>query len=118
MKKLVCFLAIVMISASASLAQTTIKGKVTSKKDGKPIEGAVIKAKEKTNLTATSDEQGNYTIVVPSEVKNLYVSSKGMKSQTVGIDGRTTINVSMYVPKTSVKNITKSDSKKEKKGAD
>jgi hypothetical protein len=118
MKKLMFLTAVMFMITSASKAQTTIKGKVTNNRDGNPLFGAVIKAKEKADLLVKTDVQGNYTIVVPAEVKNLYVSYKGLKSQVIKISNRSTINVGLSASSSSLKKITKSASKKENRVAD
>jgi hypothetical protein len=118
MKKLMFLTAVMFMITSASKAQITIKGKVTNNRDGNPLVGAVIKAKEKADLLVKTDAQGNYTIIVPAEVKTIYVSYKGMKSQVIKISNRATINVGLSASSSSLKKITKSESKKEKISGD
>lgn len=92
------------MSAGISMAQITIKGKVTGKKDGKPLAGAIVQAKEgNTDLKTTTDAQGNFSITVSSEVKNLVFSFNGFNSQTIGIGNKTVINVALNTPGAGMK---------------
>ncbi len=109
MKKLVFLIAIFVLSAGISMAQVTIKGKVTSKKDGKPLSGAVVMAKEgKADVKTTTDAQGNFSISISPEVKNLVISYTGYNSQTIGIGNKSVINVALNTPGAGIKKNIKS----------
>jgi TonB-dependent starch-binding outer membrane protein SusC len=109
MKKVVFLFAVFVLSAGISMAQITIKGKVTSKKDNKPLTGAIVQAKEgKADVKTTTDAQGAYTLTISSEVKNIVISYNGLNSQTIGIGGRTIIYAALNSPADKVKNKYKS----------
>ena len=83
-----CFL------AAIAIAQTkTIKGKVTDE-TGAPIVGVSVLEKVSKKGTQT-DEQGNYTLNVPTSAKSLTFSSVGIKTTSENITGRETVNVSL-----------------------
>jgi TonB-linked SusC/RagA family outer membrane protein len=80
---------------SALMAQTvTIKGTVTSEDDGTPIPSASVTVPG-TTLGTLTDGAGKYTIAAPVLAKTLTFTFVGMKTLTVEIGGRTTINVAM-----------------------
>ena len=83
-----CFL------AAMAIAQTkTIKGKVTDE-TGAPIVGVSVLEKVSKKGTQT-DEQGNYSLNVPTSAKSLTFSSVGIKTSTENISNRETVNVSL-----------------------
>ena len=80
--------------AAISFAQNkTIKGKVTDE-TGLPLAGVSVLDKATKKGTKT-DEQGNYSIVVPTTSKSLVFSSVGIKSFTENISGKETANISL-----------------------
>jgi len=87
------FLAIIMAFSLGSYAQKTITGTVTDE-EGLGVPGVTIVVKGTTDGTIT-DIDGNYTLTVPAESKNLTFSYVGMLSQEIEIGDQTTINVEM-----------------------
>jgi len=86
MRKLTFFLAcLMMIGMSLVHAQTTVRGKVISMDDEQPIIGASVMVKGTTVGTVT-DVNGNFTIAMPANSKNLWFSYVGMK--TVELEAR------------------------------
>ena len=80
-----------MMLALVSFAQKIIKGKVTDE-SGNPIVGvSVIEIKSKKGTQ--TDQQGNYSITVPTSAKTLIFSSIGIVSSTENISGKETVNV-------------------------
>lgn len=73
-------------------AQNTISGKVTAKSDGSPLPGVNILIKGTTSGTATAPD-GSYTLNVSSLQDTLVFSYIGYQTQTVPINGRSTVNV-------------------------
>ncbi|CAM3319871.1 SusC/RagA family TonB-linked outer membrane protein [Zobellia roscoffensis] len=73
-------------------AQTTINGTVTDGETNSPLPGVNVIAGTQGVIT---DFDGNYELSVPSEITSLEFSSLGFATQSVAIDGRTTINVTM-----------------------
>jgi len=110
MKRFIISILSLTIAIHVGFAQTTITGKVTNKKDGTPIAGALIQAKGKAVVTATSDPAGNYTIMVPADVKVLEAVVQGMTTKTQGIGQKKVINFEM------TSNKGKSKGKKDNKG--
>jgi len=91
---LILFL-IVFVGINSLMAQTkTITGTVTSSEDGNSVPGVSIVVKGTTIGTIT-DENGKYSLSVPSDAVNLLYSFIGMVTQDVVIDGRSVINVTM-----------------------
>ena len=85
------FLAIIGLTAALSLsAQTTIKGVVTDE-SGEPLMGAGVFV-EGTTIGVVTGLDGDYTITVPADARNLVFSFIGLADLTVAIDGRTQID--------------------------
>lgn len=82
-----------LISTFVGFAQNiTVQGTVTDK-TGETIIGATIIVESNTSIGTTTDLDGNYTLSnVPSDA-NLIFSYVGMKTQTVAVNGRATIDV-------------------------
>lgn len=93
MRKIGLMLALLLFAGvQVILAQTTVKGTVTSSEDGKGIPGATVVVKG-TQTGITTDMSGNYSLAVPANAKILVFSFVGMKAQEIEIAGRTTVNV-------------------------
>ncbi|MFK7971290.1 MAG: SusC/RagA family TonB-linked outer membrane protein [Bacteroidia bacterium] len=89
------FMIVVGLLLSASwLSAQTVSGTVTDAEDGSPIQGAAVLVKDYSVGTLT-DENGKYKIDLPTNAEALIFRFVGKSAQTVSIDGRTTINVSM-----------------------
>lgn len=87
----VLVLLMAILSIFPLMAQQIEVAGTVSDKDGEPLIGAsvlVVGAK----LGAATDIDGNFSITAPANGK-LQVSYVGYESQTVNIDGRTTINI-------------------------
>lgn len=80
------------IAYGSAVAQS-VSGKITGS-DGSPLIGATVVAKGTTVGTFTNDE-GEYSLDVPSGVTNLLVSYIGFKTADIAIDGRSTVNITM-----------------------
>ena len=72
----------------------TIRGAVSSKKDGNPLAGVSILVKDTKNGT-TTDKDGHYTIDVSTDQKTLVFSFVGYETKEVAIEGKTTIDVQL-----------------------
>src|SRR5690606_33721301 len=70
-----------------------IRGRVTDL-DGTPLAGATIMVKG-TSLSVASDEQGQYTLSVPSTAQTLVVTLIGYETQELQIGSQNVINVSL-----------------------
>jgi len=98
MKKIVAFLILLItvspfFEAHAQNAGTAISGTVIDE-SGDPILGVNIIV-EGTSVGTTSDFDGNYTIKLPENGTILKFSYIGYGTQSVTVNGRTTINVTM-----------------------
>ena len=80
-KRLTMFLACLLLSVGAALAQTQVTGKVTSAEDGEPIIGASVKVVGSSTGVMT-DSEGHFSLNVPSNAQ-LEISYIGMQTQTV-----------------------------------
>lgn len=81
-------------------AQTTsfIKGKVTAKQTGKPLEGITVIEKDKNDRIVNgvqTDINGNFQIKVSNRTDSLYFSQIGYKTEARFISEKITMNVSM-----------------------
>ena len=83
MKKLLFLTAIILLGYSAAMAQRSITGKVTDKKDGAPLTGVSVMVKDGNAATQT-DMSGNFTLQnVPANAKIVfsYVGYKPVESK-------------------------------------
>lgn len=96
MNRLKLFLTLFVFTGfTALMAQTvTIKGTVTSADDGLPIPSVSVIVKG-TTLGALTDNNGKYSLNVPTSATTLTFSFVGMKMVEEVIGGRTTIDVVM-----------------------
>ncbi len=90
---LVFFLAVCSVAMGQ---KKTITGKVMNGATNEPLQGVNILADKQKGGTTTKDD-GTYSINVDSKTTSLIFSFVGFTSQTVLIDGKATINVSMAV---------------------
>lgn len=85
-----------LLTAAPSSAQDhTVTGRVTSNELA-PLSGVTVSVEGSTVGTITG-ANGAYTIAAPSSNSTLVFSSLGYASQTIPIDGRSTINVQLEV---------------------
>ncbi|MFT4061240.1 MAG: SusC/RagA family TonB-linked outer membrane protein [Edaphocola sp.] len=91
---LCCFLSHVSAWGQTSV----VRGRVTDKDNGSPLEVATVSEQDKEGriLKATStDLEGNYVLNVTSLDDSIAVTYIGYKSATVGIKGRSVVNVAL-----------------------
>lgn len=89
-----CLLSVNLLLASTiNEYNQSISGIVTDE-NGEALIGVNIIAENTTTGTIT-DFDGSYTLSVPDDVKRLVFSYTGYESQTVDINGRNTINVTL-----------------------
>jgi TonB-linked SusC/RagA family outer membrane protein len=78
----------------AAIAQTKqIKGRITDER-GDPLPGVSVITDKKSKGTAT-DQNGNYAVNIDSKTSMLIISYVGFVTQTILIDGRTTIDITL-----------------------
>ncbi|MBR5700599.1 MAG: TonB-dependent receptor [Bacteroidales bacterium] len=88
------FLALLCLCTAFVLrAQTTVTGIVTDQ-NGEPLIGAGVLVEGTTTGTVTGID-GDYSITVPADAKNLVFSFIGLADSVEPIDGRTQINVTL-----------------------
>lgn len=80
-----------------------ITGKVLDEK-GEPLGGATISVKG-SNVTTTSNTDGTFTINVPDANSTLVISYTGYQTQEVGLDNRTTLNITLVASNTDLEGV-------------
>lgn len=84
----------VFLISPAVAQERTISGRVTSADDNSPLAGVTIEAVGSSIGTQTND-QGNYSIIVPTGTASLRFSSLGFNGQTVSLTASNTLNLSL-----------------------
>ena len=92
MQKKLKLIVIALCFASSAFAQST-NGTVVDNL-GEPIVGAIVTV-EGSNVSTTTDINGNYSLEVPDDCKVLQYSYIGYTPQDISIDGRRAVNVTM-----------------------
>lgn len=93
-KLLIFFMAGFLIISSAYAQNRRVSGKVISQEDGLGIPGVTVVVSGTTTGT-TTDNDGAYSLEVPSSASSLEFSFIGYTKQTVQIGDRTTVNVTL-----------------------
>ncbi|MCG2617981.1 TonB-dependent receptor [Terrimonas sp. NA20] len=103
--KSLCLLFVSLWLGSLAYGQNkTITGKVTNKENGAPLSGVnILSDKQKGGVT--TNEEGGFTISVPAASSTLVFSYVGFTSQTILIDGKTTIDVVMVANATDMNEV-------------
>ncbi len=95
MKKILMIFVLALSTTAMMLGQTVqISGTVTSKDDGLSIPGVSV-AVPGTTIGVFTDINGNFSLNVPQNARNLVFSFIGMKTQEVAITGRSVIDIVM-----------------------
>ncbi len=87
----------------ASQQERKITGQVVSE-DGEPIVGATIVIKG-TTIGASTDIDGNYSLLIPVNASTLQFSFIGMKTQEVQLSGQSVINITMIEETTGLNEV-------------
>lgn len=83
MRKLFSFITVLILGTVMMMAQTkTLTGRVISAEDGEPVVGASVIVPD-TQIGATTDIDGNYSLKVPESTKSLRISFVGMQTKNV-----------------------------------
>lgn len=93
MKKIILTLLMLGV-ASAVFAQVRITGTVTAADDGSPLPFVSVTVKG-TSIVVNTDDNGKYSISVPSGSSSLEFAFVGMVSQTIEIGSRSVINAAL-----------------------
>ncbi len=92
---LLCGMIFFLLATIPTLAQDlTVTGQVTTAPDNSPVPGVNVVIQGTTQGTVT-DIDGNYRITVSGENDSLLFSFVGYADQTVAVNGRTSINVTL-----------------------
>ena len=75
-------------------AQTKISGKISGNDNNEPLPGASVLVKG-TSVGTISDLDGNFSLEVPDKSNTLTISFVGYRTQEVGLNGQTSVNVSL-----------------------
>ncbi len=94
MKKVV-MLFLALLITSLSFAQTKVTGNVKDD-TGEPITGATVTVKGLKGVGSVTDLDGNFSISVPKGAKEIVVTYIGYVTQTVNVDGKTSVNVVIH----------------------
>ncbi len=92
-----------LLCFSTLFAQRTITGKVTDV-DGAPVINASVMVKG-TNLGTTTNDNGNYSISVPSANSTLVFTSVGMLNEERVVGNQSVINVSLQSVSTELSEV-------------
>lgn len=95
MKKLLIFLAFLLMVGFHTSAQMQISGTVTGVEDGLSIPGVSIIVKGNATIGTTTDFDGKYTLNVPGDAETLVFSFVGMIAREEPINGRSVIDVAL-----------------------
>ncbi|WP_342327352.1 TonB-dependent receptor [Pedobacter sp. FW305-3-2-15-E-R2A2] len=77
--------------ASSRFQQQELKGRVTDEKGG-PLPGVSLKLKG-SNIGATTDQNGNFSINIPENKGTLVFSFVGYTTQEIQLNGKTNFNI-------------------------
>lgn len=104
-----CILLAVFFTGNLLNAQNTPDGRITVQgrivdEQGEPVIGATILA-ENTTIGTISDMEGNFSLTIPSDVKNLIISFLGYVTQQVSIEPGKTINIILVEDRTMLSEV-------------
>ncbi|MFZ9718684.1 MAG: SusC/RagA family TonB-linked outer membrane protein, partial [Chitinophagaceae bacterium] len=95
MRKLLCTLLVMAISASQLFAQEkVVSGKVTDEKDGAPLSGVSVTVKGSRRGTVTGVD-GNFKLELPANARTLVITFVGYESKELSIGSATAFAVSL-----------------------
>lgn len=93
-KKLLFFIIVMIASLQYANAQKQLTGTVTDAATNKPLVGASVVLQGTTNGTSTSAD-GKFNFSIPVKAKAIVVSYVGYSPQTISVEGKSQINVSL-----------------------
>ena len=93
-----------MLCLAANVSAQTVKGTVIDP-TGEPIIGATIMEVGVTGNGSVTDLDGNFSITLKGNQNQLSVSYIGMKTQTVNVSGKSTVNITMEDEATSLNDV-------------
>jgi len=89
-------ISVVFISFNSTAQAQTVSGTVRSGTDNQPLTGVTVQVKGSTKATAT-DSKGHYVLRNISTPDSLFFSYIGFKEETIAINGRQEVNISLQV---------------------
>ncbi|MGJ1364822.1 SusC/RagA family TonB-linked outer membrane protein [Sphingobacterium spiritivorum] len=102
-KKTILLLVIIIGVTVNSFAQTTVRG-IVKDESGNALSGVSVKIKN-TNNGTSSDVNGKYSITVPDKDAILQFSMISFSTQEIGLNGRTTLNVTLNSTETELEDV-------------
>lgn len=87
-----CSVALLLLGGLSLFAQVSVKG-VVKDLQGQPIIGAGVVVEGNAAIGTITDIDGNYSLQIPADAKNLVFSFVGMTSKTEAVAGRSIIDV-------------------------
>ena len=90
---LLLFISTILLPAFSLAQSTTVSGHITGN-NGLPIAGVSVQEQNTSTGTATNNT-GDFSLTVSNPNAVLEISSLGYASQTISLNGRTTINVTL-----------------------
>lgn len=94
MKKIYLYIFLFLFTGLEVMAQSTVSGNVTDK-NGKALPGVTVSFVNISGVGTVTDINGKYIIELPAEAKKIVFSFVGMKTQTIDLNNRTSINVKL-----------------------
>ena len=88
------YLCLAFLSTTALAQNKVITGKVTDAKDGSAVQSASVLVKGAKLGTQTAQD-GTFKLSVPSDATTIVISSLGFGTQTVSIQGKTSVEVGL-----------------------
>jgi TonB-linked SusC/RagA family outer membrane protein len=98
------FISFTFIFSASVYSQEKVSGKVTDASTGDPLPGVYARI-EATNTGTITDEEGKYTVEVPSVDVSLQFSYIGYETQNIPVAGKTVIDVQMALELAALREI-------------
>ena len=95
-----------LLSALFTYAQKTIKGKVTDANDGQPIPGVSVSVKGQTGNTVVTNNDGSFTINVPSNNSVLVFTYVGYATKEAQVGSQALLNVALNESTQTLESVT------------
>lgn len=94
MKKSLLFILMCLMAVAVSAQTRLLKGTVFDS-DGEPLPGATVTVVGNNNLATLSDLNGRFSLSIPTNSKLIGVSFLGFKKQSINIDGKNDIKITL-----------------------
>ena len=104
LKKIRMALMILCLFLAGTISAQTIKGNVADN-IGEPIIGATVQEQGAAGNGTVTDIDGNFSLSLKGKNKKIVVSYVGMKTQTIDVAGKTSVNVVLEDEATSLNDV-------------